>query len=132
MKRREPKEMEEQKQAEQQWNKIRRERINILKEAPSEENLWQAVMAFQDYPFKTVTGLPFQYTLKTGKNGEWTKELWIDRREKSKSLSWSSVVLAFKNSICSGHLIFQRKRGEGRISEKCLPGFPWDRIQERM
>jgi len=35
--------MEEQKQAEQQWNKIRRERINILKEAPSEENLWQAV-----------------------------------------------------------------------------------------
>lgn len=38
--------MEEQKQAEQQWNKIRRERINILKEAPSEENLWQAVMAF--------------------------------------------------------------------------------------
>lgn len=27
--------MEEQKQAEQQWNKIRRERINILKEAPS-------------------------------------------------------------------------------------------------
>lgn len=52
--------MEEQKQAEQQWNKIRRERINILKEAPSEENLWQAVMAFQDYPFKTVTGLPFQ------------------------------------------------------------------------
>lgn len=64
-----PKEMEEQKQAERQWNKIRRERINILKEAPSEENLWQAVMAFQDYPFKTVTGLPFQYTLKTGKNG---------------------------------------------------------------
>ena len=26
-----PKEMEEQKQAERQWNKIRRERINILK-----------------------------------------------------------------------------------------------------
>lgn len=74
--------MEEQKQAEQQWNKIRRERINILKEAPSEENLWQAVMAFQDYPFKTVTGLPFQYTLKTGKNGEWTKELWIRPQRK--------------------------------------------------
>lgn len=94
----ESEEMEEQKQTEQQWNKIRRERIDILREAPSEENLWQAVMVFQNYPFKTVTGLPFQYTLKTGKNGEWTKELWIDRREKSKSLSWSSVVLAFKNS----------------------------------
>lgn len=36
--------MEEQKQAEQQWNKIRRERINILKEAPSEENLWQQIL----------------------------------------------------------------------------------------
>lgn len=46
--------MEEQKQAEQQWNKIRRERINILKEAPSEENLWQAVMAFQDYGIVSV------------------------------------------------------------------------------
>ena len=91
--------MEEQKQAEQQWNKIRRERINILKEAPSEENLWQAVMAFQDYPFKTVTGLPFQYTLKTGKNGEWTKELWIDRREKSKSLVWSSVRSAYQKVL---------------------------------
>lgn len=30
--------MEEQKQAEQQWNKIRQERINILKEAPSCRN----------------------------------------------------------------------------------------------
>lgn len=109
--------MEEQKQAEQQWNKIRRERINILKEAPSEENLWQAVMAFQDYPFKTVTGLPFQYTLKTGKNGEWTKELWIDRREKSKSLSWSSVVLAFKK---------QPENNRSRETAESTWRYPWD------
>lgn len=76
--------MEEQKQAEQQWNKIRRERINILKEAPSEENLWQAVMAFQDYPFKTVTGLPFQYTLKTGKteNGQKSYGSTAEKRAK--------------------------------------------------
>ena len=26
-----------------------------------------------------------------------TKELWIDRRENSKSLAWSSVLLALKN-----------------------------------
>ena len=26
-----------------------------------------------------------------------TSELWIDRREKSKSLAWSSIVLALKN-----------------------------------
>ena len=68
--------------------KIRQEQVRLLKEIPSEENLWQAVIAFQDYPFKTATGLPFQYN----------RELLINRREKSKSLAWSSVVLAFENS----------------------------------
>ena len=48
--------------------------------------------------FKTATGLPFQYKLKVGKNGEYNRELLINRREKSKSLAWSSVVLAFENS----------------------------------
>ena len=77
--------------------KIRQEQVRLLKEIPSEENLWQAVIAFQDYPFKTATGLPFRYKLKVGKNGEYNRELLIDRREKSKSLAWSSVVLAFEN-----------------------------------
>ena len=35
--------------------------------------------------------------MKKGRNGEYTKELWIDRRENSKSLAWSSIVLALKN-----------------------------------
>ena len=74
------------------------EQIRLLQEIPSEENLWQAVIAFQDYSFKTATGLPFRYKLKVGKNGEYNRELLIDRREKSKSLAWSSVVLAFENS----------------------------------
>ena len=78
--------------------KIRQEQVRLLQEMPSEENLWQAVIAFQEYPFKTVTGLPFQYKLKVSKNGEYNRELLVDRREKSKSLAWSSVVLAFKNS----------------------------------
>ena len=34
---------------------------------------------------------------RKGRNGEYTKELWIDRREKSKSLAWSSVLLALGN-----------------------------------
>ena len=76
--------------------KIRQEQVRLLQEIPSEENLWQAVVAFQDYPFKTATGLPFRYKLKVGKNGEYNRELLIDRREKS--LAWSSVVLAFENS----------------------------------
>lgn len=78
--------------------KNRQEQVRFLQEIPSEENLWQAVIAFQDYPFKTATGLPFRYKLKVGKNGEYNRELLIDRREKSKSLAWSSVVLAFENS----------------------------------
>ena len=51
--------------------KIRQEQVRLLREMPSEENLWQAVIAFQDYPFKTATGLPFWYKLKVGKNGEY-------------------------------------------------------------
>ena len=37
------------------------------------------------------------YKLKKGREDEFTKELWIDRREDSKSLAWSSVVLAYHN-----------------------------------
>lgn len=32
-----------------------------------------------------------------GMYGQYTKELWIDRRENSKSLAWSSVLLALNN-----------------------------------
>ena len=78
--------------------RIRQEQVRLLQETPSEENLWQDIIVFQDYPFKTATGLPFRYKLKVGKNGEWNRELLIDRREKSKSLAWSSVILAFENS----------------------------------
>lgn len=78
--------------------RIRQERVQVLQKVPSEENLWQAIIAFQEYPFKTSTGLPFHYKLKAGKDGEWNRELLIDRREKSKSLAWSSVKLAFENS----------------------------------
>ena len=78
--------------------RIRQEQVRLLQETSSEENLWQAIIVFQDYPFKTATGLPFRYKLKVGKNGEWNRELLIDRREKSKSLAWSSVILAFENS----------------------------------
>ena len=78
--------------------RIRQEKVRVLQKVPSEENLWQAIVAFQEYPFKTATGLPFRYKLKVGKNGEWNRELLIDRREKSKSLAWSSVILAFEKS----------------------------------
>ena len=64
---------------------------------PTEENFWGVVVAYAGVKFKTYSGLPFSYAIKKGKNGEYTKELWIDRREKSKSLAWSSIVLALGN-----------------------------------
>ncbi len=76
----------------------RQDTIRKLQQDPSEENLWCAILAFQNYAFKTAMGLPFRYRLRKGKNGEWTRELWVDRREKSKSLAWSSILLAFRNS----------------------------------
>ena len=64
---------------------------------PTEENFWGVVLAYAGVKFKTYSGLPFSYQIKKGRNGEYTKELWIDRRENSKSLAWSSIVLALKN-----------------------------------
>ena len=64
---------------------------------PTEENFWGVVVAYAGVKFKTYSGLPFSYEIKKGRNGEYTKELWIDCREKSKSLAWSSIVLALGN-----------------------------------
>ena len=64
---------------------------------PTEENFWSVVLAYAGVKFKTYSGLPFTYEVRKGRNGEYTKELWIDRRQKSKSLAWSSIVLALGN-----------------------------------
>ncbi|MGN8626521.1 hypothetical protein [Bulleidia sp. HCP3S3_F2] len=63
----------------------------------TEENFWGVVLTYAGVGFKTYSGLPFTYEVRKGRNGEYTKELWIDRREKSKSLAWSSIILALKN-----------------------------------
>ena len=68
-----------------------------LRADPTEENFWDVVLVYAGVKFKTYSGLPFSYEIKKGRNGECTKELWIDRREKSKSLAWSSIVLALGN-----------------------------------
>ncbi|MCR5791808.1 MAG: hypothetical protein K6G65_01435 [Lachnospiraceae bacterium] len=72
--------------------------VSRLKEQLSEEALWEAVIAFQDHPFTTMKGLPFSYRLKIGKNGGYNRELIVSRRKESKTLSWSSVALAFKKA----------------------------------
>ena len=64
---------------------------------PTEENFWGVVVAYAGVKFKTYSGLPFAYEVRRGRSGQYTKELWIDRRENSKSLAWSSVLLALGN-----------------------------------
>ena len=83
--------------------------VVALRKDPCEENLWKCVVAFRGYKFKTMSGLPFTYTLKKGRGDEFTKELWIDRREGSKSLAWSSVLLAYHNISKIGEVVDRPK-----------------------
>ena len=76
---------------------------------PTEENFWGVVLAYAGVKFKTYSGLTFSYEIKKGRNGEYTKELWIDRREKSKSLAWSSVLLALRNIKKVGEVVDRPK-----------------------
>ena len=114
-----------------------RKREKILEELraeQSEDALWAAVIAFQGYKFRTYSGLVFSYSLKKGRcrgnaesgvaneqdeaykkdkackqGGVYTKELFIDRRENSKSLAWSSVLLAFHNIPSIGSVVDRPK-----------------------
>lgn len=83
--------------------------VVALRKDPCEENLWKCVVAFRGYKFKTMSGLPFTYTLKKGREDEFTKELWIDHREDSKSLAWSSVLLAYHNIGKIGEVVDRPK-----------------------
>lgn len=114
-----------------------RNREKILEELraeQSEDALWAAVIEFQGYKFCTYSGLVFSYSLKKGRGrgntesgvanekdeackqaeackqgGVYTKELFIDRRENSKSLAWSSVLLAFHNIPSIGSVVDRPK-----------------------
>ena len=81
---------------------------------PTEENFWSVVVSYAGVKFKTYSGLPFSYEIKKGRNGEYTKELWIDRRENSKSLAWSSVRLALGHIKKVGEVV-ERPKALGDI-----------------
>ena len=98
-----------------------------LRTEPTEEHLWEVVLIYQKVKFKTYSGLPFSYEVRKGRNGQYTKELWIDRREKSKSLAWSSVRLAFHNIREMGAVVDRPKslgdiRGVTLHLWKCFTG----------
>ena len=87
--------------------------VEKLQEQPDPEHLWECILAFQGYEFRTISGLPFTYQLKKGKNGNLTKELWIDRRKNSKSLPWSSVLKEFEKT--EGRPVVVRPKALGDI-----------------
>ena len=87
----------------------RNEVLEELRIEQSEEALWAAVIEFQGYKFRTYSGLVFSYSLKKGRGDTYTKELFIDRRENSKSLAWSSVLLAFHNIPSIGSVVDRPK-----------------------
>ena len=76
---------------------LRYRAVRKLRTEPTEEHLWEVVLLYSGVRFKTYSGLPFTYEIRKGRNGQYTKELWINRRENSKSLAWSSVLLALHN-----------------------------------
>lgn len=88
--------------------------IRKLRSEPTEEHLWETVLLYCGVQFKTYSGLPFTYEIRKDRSGEYTKELWIDRREKSKSLAWSSVLLALGNIKRVGEVV-ERPKALGDI-----------------
>ena len=88
--------------------------VRKLRTEPTEENLWEVVLLYAGVRFKTYSGLPFTYEIRKGRNVQYTKELWIDRRENSKSLAWSSVLLALGNIKKVGKVV-ERPKALGDI-----------------
>ena len=88
---------------------LRYRAVRKLRTEPTEEHLWEVVLLYAGVRFKTYSGLPFTYEIRKGRNGQYTKELWIDRREKSKSLAWSTVLLALGNIKEVGEVVERPK-----------------------
>ena len=78
------------------------ERLRWKLDSPDvEEYLWDAIVAFADYPFKTETGLPMKYTVEGG-------DIFFNRKERS--VTRATVVRAFNRAR-------QIQKTEGRVSD---------------
>lgn len=73
--------------------------VSALQTDPNEDTLWDCILAFRKVTFHTVSGLEFSYDLKKGRNGEYTRELWISRREGSKPLTISTILLVMNEAV---------------------------------
>ena len=78
---------------------VRRLQDQIHAGGDVEDALWQTVIAYQNYPFRTSSGLTLSYTVRQKKNGEYSGELLISRKESSKTLTKSSMLLALQRVL---------------------------------
>jgi hypothetical protein len=85
----------------------------IIGNLDADTALWQTVIAYQNYPFYTSSGLPFSYTVKCKKNGDYSGELLVSRKEGSKTLTKSSVMLAF-HKVLEGLSIVDTEHGTNK------------------
>lgn len=71
----------------------------ILLGEDAQDVLWQVIIAMQGEAFYTSSGLQFSYTVKRKRNGEYSGELLVSRKEESKTLTRSSVMFAFNKVL---------------------------------
>ena len=62
-----------------------------------EKYLWEALSLFANYPFQTAKGLKYTYTIKTGRNGEYSDEIVFDRN--AKSVTRATINLAYEKAL---------------------------------
>ena len=67
-------------------NKACEKLLENVDSSEAEKYLWEAILVFENYPFKTAKGLPLKYKVKGG-------EMFFNRKEKS--ITRATVELAF-------------------------------------
>lgn len=70
-----------------------------------------------------MTGLKFSYEIRKGRSGEYTKELWIDRRGESKLLTMSTILKAYENRVGVGIVNRPKELGDLRGVSYIYPIF---------
>ncbi len=69
------------------------------------DDLWKCIVLFQDYPFITSGrggkgAVRFTYSLKkSSRTGKTTEEIVVSRKENSKTITRSTIELAFNNAV---------------------------------
>lgn len=72
--------------------RTRRRAVEAL-ETGGEEELWNAIAAFENYTFFTADGVKFKYCVSRDTNGNKKRELIInDGTKKSKHITWKAVM----------------------------------------